>query len=219
MMETILFYQYYKTTPQERQTEIDTCLNNNLENQYIDTIVIFSEEEVIHPKVKWIQYSDRLTYSVWLQTVRELFDGDNHYILCNSDIYFDDTINLLDDFDYRGLILSRYENGELIWNHHDSQDTWIISSTNLIDSELIDQSNFELGKPGCDNAIAWIFNNYGILTGNFSNSIRTHHLHTDTYTNKKYSEKDRIMKPYVFLPSTDYTKRLDKNIIKHYYPW
>src|SRR5207248_1670053 len=130
-----------------------------------------------NPKVRTVAHGRRVTF-------RDLFAHANaHFtnrrvIVANADVYFDDTLALLDRFDLAGhfLCLSRWDAGADGTSHHfdraDSQDAWIFEAP-LREFEC----DFHLGLPGCDNRLAYEAGRAGLLVLNPSRSVRAHHLH------------------------------------------
>jgi hypothetical protein len=177
-----LIYNYYKDKNPARQKEIDFCLNKNLSNKNINTIVIESQ--------------DRLTYSYYFKKINSVTLPNDINIVCNSDIYLDDTIlnckNMAVDDCYA---LSRWDlktNGSAeLFNRPDSQDTWIFKGK--IRSNLY--GDIFLGMPGCDNRIAYEIVKAGYRLSNPSKTIKTYHVHSSNIRN--YSKKhDTVPGPY-----------------------
>jgi hypothetical protein len=120
-------------------------------------------------------------------------------IIANADIFFDDSLALLDDVSLSGrmLCLSRWdENSDGLLVHFDrpdSQDAWIFEAPVLhIEAE------FHLGVPGCDGRLAYEASKAGLTVCNPSRSIRAHHLHQSTI--RRYTESDRLCGPLLFVP-------------------
>lgn len=95
-----------------------------------------------------------------------------YYFFCfkaNSDIYFDETLNLLKysnlQFNSTVITLSKWtdwtppNNIITLYPRIDSQDAWIFKSP--INQDVIDLSVFYLGVPRCDNRLASILINSG----------------------------------------------------------
>lgn len=198
-MKNILVTQYYKTNHIDRQYEIDHCLIENTKSGFLDRIIVFSDydlpiynEKILKFK---INFENRITYKEFLLGTR--IDGNN-YILSNSDIIFDSTLDLLQNYnmDNKVLCLTRWEDNK-IFDRIDSQDTWIVRDINVTD-RLLEKSDFPIGKPGCDNRIAAVFKEEGFDVINPSLDIKTHHIHKSQY--RTYTQEDRISGPYYLLP-------------------
>ena len=116
-------------------------------------------------------------------------------IISNSDIYFDSTLELLKDYNFKNkcLALTRYDDGKLIFKSN-SQDSWFFQSPMSIDPNNF---NFKFGHPGCDNRIAQIVKDFGYNISNPCLTIKTHHLHASGIRN--WTESNRICGKYLYL--------------------
>lgn len=175
-----LIYNYYEDRNKTRKKEIDFCLQRNLENPHLNVVII--------------ETAEKPTYNLFFQKINELTEPDDINIICNSDIFFDDTIALASKMQHRQVYaLSRWdyvnENNIKLFERSDSQDTWIVKGKveNVI-------SNFTLGKKGCDNRIAYEFKNAGYRITNPSLSIKSYHVHNSNVRN--YSNRDIVPGPY-----------------------
>lgn len=172
-----LFVNYYKTVNDERQQEIDKCLQNNLENDLIDRVIVFGEAKIPFVSNKLYEASTvtRPTYQDFFNETK-LYGEDDINIISNSDIYFNDTIKavlpMCKDVCY-ALTRTEVRNGNLVHFSdvhlgcpaHFSQDTWIFKGHVLIEgcdkviaqnviNHSYEEIPFTLGVPGCDNVIA-----------------------------------------------------------------
>lgn len=209
----VVITQYYKIKTNDenynniRQKEIDYCLQKNIDNKYISEIHIWLEEElefdfinknniIIKKNItgKRINYLDVFTYSN-----NNLFN--NICILLNSDIYLDESIEILNhinfDIDKLFISLNRYEqnyddkpallhgleideatmkNCESFLKPYQgsiwSQDTWIWKGKIPF---LNSNFNFCLGIVGCDNWVNYLMNKNGYKILNCSKIISTNH--------------------------------------------
>ena len=130
-----LVTSYYQSGNKERQKEIDACLVQNVQNVHIKSIHLLNDQDYpldfISDKSKIVKVvvdegnKRRLGYDYAIQYVNESLFKE-HFIIANSDIYFDDTLLHLRDYDFTSAILalSRYDDGVLN-NRADSQDCWI----------------------------------------------------------------------------------------------
>ena len=73
-----LFYNYYKDKSEERQKEIDLCFSNNIKNSNLNVITFNSQ--------------NRLTFSFFFKKINLLSSTEDINIICNSDIFFDESI-------------------------------------------------------------------------------------------------------------------------------
>jgi hypothetical protein len=78
-----------------------------------------------------------------------------------------------------------------------AQDTWIYHSNFNINKSQQLITDFELGKPGCDNHINYIFAILGYKIYNEPYYIKTYHNHKSNF--RTYNETMRVPSPYVFI--------------------
>jgi len=181
-----LFYNYYEDKHPLRKMEIDMCLQKNLANKFINTIIIES--------------ASKPTYEFFFQQINKVTGPDDINIICNSDIFFDETIVLAEGLKHKQLYaLSRWE-----WKHPlhithfdrpDSQDTWIVKGK--VENVF---GGFTLGIRGCDNRIAYEFHKAGYAVSNPSKSIKTYHVHNSGIRN--YTMADVVPEPYLTIPTS-----------------
>ena len=201
-----LITSFYKSGNNERDIEIETCLKKNYNNKFIDNIYLLND--MIYPLdfldkeniTKIIQIKvddknkDRLYYNYIVNFINENISNDIN-IIANSDIYYDETINILKNtnMDNKFFALSRYDNN-ILYNSFYSQDSWIFQGKLNIN---LNDINFRIGTPGCDNRIAAIIRMAGYNITNPSKSIRSHHLHNTNF--RTYTEIDKIYGDYLYL--------------------
>jgi len=92
-----LFTSYYKDKNEDRQKEIDFCLEQNINNVFIDRFYVLSETESIpynNDKVKIINHK-RPTFKDFFKVVNNVTDSEDFNILTNSDIFLDDTLSII----------------------------------------------------------------------------------------------------------------------------
>lgn len=188
------FVNYYVDKDHIRQKEIDKCLENNINNIYINNIYIIGtkqdipnlQREILDNRIHFIINDDRPTFNYFFKMVNKFTKGNDINIMANSDIYFDHSIKYLPNYfnnDNVCLALSRWDilpNSEV--KHYDvyySQDTWVfkgkIKSGNI--------GNYYLGTLACDNKIVRELLNIGYFVKNPSKTIRTYHLHLSNVKN------------------------------------
>ena len=206
-----LYYitQYYVSEQSKRRNEINTCLNNNINNKYIDHIILLNEKDFSSKlpkssKLKQEIINHRLHYDDVIRYINENIPENSIVAFANADIYLDDSIrsiwstNVEDKF----FALLRYdddENGgnEIFGPRADSQDTWILSSNSVKSRKWNYESlHFSFGISGCDNAITTEMLRMKFLIVNPALSIKTHHLHLSEI--RTYN-KDDIVDKNVFL--------------------
>lgn len=173
-----LYVQVYECGDIERQKELDACLKINKERKHIYEV---------------IEIKERLTYA----QIFQMLCPNSINIIANSDIYFDETILFarfinenncyaLSRWDYMGDKMA------VLFNRKDSQDAWIFNG-----KPKIVGGNFEQGKAGCDNRIAYDIRQSGYNVLNPSKTIHAIHLHLTNLRTYKATEK--IPEPYHFI--------------------
>jgi hypothetical protein len=195
-----------------RQNEINWCLFANVINQEISRIILLNEREYsmeemglkqFSHKIEQVIIGKRLTYAETIRQVHAL--GLRGYIvLHNSDIFFDETLGhiLVTDSSVKPTLYAQlrfefkdFKDIKIFGPRTDSQDAWIWHS-NFNDVLLRNAKvfNFQLGKPGCDNALVYLFKIFGFRIVNDPQFIHIFHYHTTEIRN--YSDADRIKDPY-----------------------
>lgn len=182
-----VFFPYYQCGDKARQKEIDLCLKNNVNNKHISTLIVLIDDgsELIFTdeKIRIVRLEKRPTYRDWIEMTKNMhLEGVT--ILCNSDIYFDDSILLaLDVLKSKNtfLSLSRWEliKGKHILhpNPHWSQDVWGVNCDNEYEPEMLQGLEFPMGVPRCDNKIAYLFGVRGWDIKNPCKSLKSIHVH------------------------------------------
>lgn len=181
-----LFYNYYEDKHPLRKREIDECLKKNQANPLITTIVLASP--------------GKPTYDYFFEQINKVTGPDDINIICNSDIFFDETIELANRIKHKQLFaLSRWDYLHpwriTFFDRADSQDTWIVRGK--IENVF---GNFTLGTRGCDNRIAHEFHTAGYEVLNPSKTIKTYHLHNSGIRN--YTMQDVVPPPYLTIKPT-----------------
>jgi hypothetical protein len=180
-----LFFNYYEDKNVTRKKEIDLCLHKNTQNPLVNLIVIESQ--------------DKLTYSYFFQRINTITNDNDINIICNSDIFLDETISLAEEHLQKKHPKEMYALSRWDWNNgkpahfhrQDSQDTWIVRGK-------VQQvyGDFTLGKSGCDNRIAHEFKKAGYIVSNPSRSIKTYHVHASGIRNYSRNRNDAVPGPY-----------------------
>jgi SAM-dependent methyltransferase len=184
--KTRLFFNYYEDPSPARRQEIDLCLQKNLDNPLFDIIIIDSENSP--------------TFDFLFEKINLLVKDNDVSIICNSDIFFDDSIRLSSRIKNKEIYaLSSWDyvkdNHSTFSNSNFKQDAWIVQGKiNNI------QGNFPLGKPGAAARIAYQFKEAGYTVFNPSLSIKAFHVHQSGI--RHYSEQDRIHGQYLYVDPT-----------------
>ena len=226
--DIIIIQQFYIDKNPQRQNEIRNCLSFNVHNKSVTKIILLNERiytndelGVSSNKIKQVTISKRLTY-------KDVFDYVQAYcknctiILANSDIFFDasiENVNRLGLHNNRRILCqSRIEyqlekdlSKCIGMDRPDSQDVWIWNeSGSKINDDQLKLLDFNLGKPGCDNAIVFLMDIFSIAPYNLPNTVKCYHYHNVNIRN--YTSQDRIDMNYLGLyPSIDNTYNHDTN--------
>lgn len=229
-----LIQQFFIHKDKKRQKELEFCLKFNLMNPLIHKIILLNERGYSYKemgidsppflgkameKIHQVnEYGKRLTYLRAFQYMHQHLQTVNgspgHYILANTDIFFNNTLNKLNCYCNPSvkwaICLGRYEYSKLYKNLGQckiagitrsgySQDAWIFHSSHLpiISGAFQQKLQFEMGVPGCDNRIAHLMFEMGLRIVNPMKAIHSYHLHSEGGRN--YGNK-RIGGPYKHIP-------------------
>jgi len=226
-----LLIEYFKSKNAERDREYLFCINQNLQNPLINKIFIFISDdstfENVSEKITIVNQKNRPTFYDLMKYCNLNLDGQR-CIIANTDIFFDQTLESLDKYDFTNkfLALTRWdlidENGQwyakfyqnLWWNavkpngildteesiytSDFSQDSWVFQSPIKLD----ERTKFLMGKPGCDNRISQIMFENNYVVNNPGKLIKTLHYHKTNY--RTYNNTtDMVLGPYLLIKPTD----------------
>jgi hypothetical protein len=218
----ILLIGFYADTDPGRRSEFLKCVRHNTANAHIDDIVVFVEDETTptivrehfpvlrHPKVQLLKHGRRLTYSQLFEYANLHLKGAG-VIIANADIFFDETLALLEEETLSGriLCLSRWDqatDGTLShFDRPESQDAWIFEPPLPPIA-----ADFCLGRPGCDNRLAYEAERAGLLVLNPSRSVRARHLHNTGI--RRYTERERLHGPTRLVPASFLEQRASADL-------
>lgn len=200
-----LFISYYKDKSEVRQRELEHCIQKNIENKFIDKIIVLLEgcdsdfPILNNNKVCIVQDCPRATYKAMFEYANKLSSQDDISIIANTDIYFDETVQkmntLQNHFCYALSRWHEFPDGNIaLHNEQYSQDVWAFRG--LIKFPRF--CDFHLGVPGCDNRIAYELHKAGYLLMNPAYDIKCYHNHKSDLHN--YSRQDKIEEPYKPVP-------------------
>jgi hypothetical protein len=192
-----LLIEWYEPKSRLRKQEILEVLTRNINNSQIEKIHVFSQLKlpIQHDKINLIHVNKRQKILDLIKWANINLIG-NSVIISNNDIFFDQTINILNDkLEGYFITLTRWE-----WNTtgtcqlakmpHTTQDSWIFKAP------IIEFGNYYFGTLGCDNVLAAEAFQYYKLS-NPCHYVKAYHLHNSNY--RTYSAVDRIMKKYIFV--------------------
>ena len=204
-----LFTVWFDAKNSLRQSEVMECVERNLKNQIIGQINLWHYSGQVpfnDPKIKLHPAADRPTFSELFALANRVCAPDDIAIVANTDIWFDDTIALVQGMAVNVIYtLLRYElNGRPLCNENGpawySQDTWIFRPPIHVDNV-----DFKLGMPRCDNALAYRIWRQGYNLQNPALTIRSHHIHPSKL--RVYHRfKDRVTRPWMHIEPTELGK-------------
>lgn len=182
---------HYKTG-KARQREMRQCLINNIKNPFITEIVLILEDvncSLKHPKLKVVRATTRSKVSDLISN----FKGIS--ILANCDVYFDNTLELVNLMKDDAFAISRINvtsGGNKPFFLSYSQDCWIF------DNYKFKGGDYLFGIRGTDNRLAHELIESGYNTSNPCKSINVFHLHESNERNYDQSSPE-VGQPYAYL--------------------
>ncbi len=195
-----LYTSFYTDENAVRRAELEYCLKLNIDNRFIDRIMLFCEGDLPFQ-------SDKITViSGARPTYRMIFDAINNYcqteneisIISNTDIYFDKSLFNIQLFPKQCLALSRWDvipgRETKLHNERFSQDVWVFAGK----IRSVRFCDFFLGIPGCDNRIAWELSEAGYRLFNPARVVKAYHYHPSDLHNYN-GQTPKIPKPYLFV--------------------
>lgn len=182
------------------------CVIRNLNNPEINLVTLVLDSEALpndfrHNKLMVIQVEARPTYSLVAYYANKMVNSPSDIsIICNGDIYFTQAdIRLIKASLHKdqAYALSRWDVLKVGLHHHsarDSQDAWIfkgkIRSFN---------GEYNMGKPGCDNRVAYELECAGYEVINPSKTIRCYHLHQSNSRTYIRTSEHIVPEPYAMV--------------------
>ncbi len=218
----VLITMLYNETDEKRVQEYITCLDRNRAHPLIRKIHIIydiSQDEkkspmLIHNYIKKhklpVEYIvGRATYGYCFDLAAEKYHGKK-IILCNGDIFFNDTLSLLGRYDFTNLFIaltrwnvSKNEDLHLEFSGKRpnilSQDAWIFRSPlpRLRDDDIF------MGTFFCDSHIAYQAYRAGLTIMNPCLSVQCCHLHRSHvrhYPDSIKNDRKKLGIPWIHLP-------------------
>ncbi len=188
---TRLFINWYEENDKERREELTYALRKNVYLELIDNIVNISNVNLpawAGAKIQNISHPARPAFRDFFQVINRFAQANDVSIISNLDIYFDDSLRLLDRIETNECYaLTRYNminDVPVFFNRADSQDVWIFKGP----VREIKEADFTLGFIACDNRLAFLLSQYGYRVTNPSLSILSYHVHKSekrSYINHK----------------------------------
>ena len=202
----VLITSLYNEKNTQRVDEYIFCLKKNVTHKSIEKIHILydtnnndNQNKLLkflkdNPAITISYIKGRPTFDYMFTLTNQLYNNKN-IIISNADIYFDETLSLLDQYDLENKMLSltRWDvdqTGKIkpAFNLSNNSfmygaDTWIYRTP----LRPIPHSKIELGTWGCDGGIIYQIAKSGLKIVNPACDIRCCHLHTTGIRN--YSKK------------------------------
>lgn len=209
-----LYMNVYRDKHEERAKELQEVFIRNLFSEHIGSIHV-----IVHPddaqmlsnfafygKLKIHQIPGRPTYQNFFDLINEVSEDLDVNVIVNSDIFVDETILQVEKIRENDCFaLSRWEikpdgtpNFVQVQIRNDSQDTWCFRGK----IKPIEYCDFTLGKPGCDNRIAYEIQRAGYNVTNPSKTIKTWHLHNSGIRHYIHKIEHCVPAPYLTIPLT-----------------
>ncbi len=200
-MKYTLFTTYYLAEDTIRNEENAICLKNNISNEQIDKIYLVLQNQEKPQidnteKVEFVFLGRRPMFSDFFSLITEYKKtSDNRCIIANSDIYFTDSLSLLDNINLKNKVvtLTRWDlqndDSIVFYNKYLSQDVWIVD-----DNIPTSIGQYYIGQHGCDNRLLKELADNGFKIINPSLNVKTIHVHMSALrpyfndTNYKYVE-------------------------------
>jgi hypothetical protein len=227
-----LIIEYFKSKNKNRDIEYISCIKENIKNNFIDKIYVFiSDDSILYiesEKIEIIKIDNRPTFHFLFEWCN-INLPDEICIVANTDIFFDSTIEYLNNNDLTNtfIALTRWDliikdNQWFVdfynkpWNDGIttgmlSQDSWIFKTPIKLD----ERSKFLMGKPGCDNRIVQIYHENDYNVKNPSMQIVSKHLHVSNY--RTYNNRDMVFGPYLLVePTNNINIDSQKKTIPHF---
>lgn len=181
-----LFYNTYTSENSERNNELRFCY---LKNKQLLGKDLF-------------EYTFRLTYKEAFSLIIDNAQENEVCVFCNSDIFFDKSIFLLDEINRNEFMaITRHEykpNGEIKLHHNPtgSQDVWAFRNTEHNRKRISEMwLDFKFGVPGCDNRVSYEFYNKSFNISNPHDIIKCYHYHESGIRSYNPERKTEIVPP------------------------
>jgi hypothetical protein len=95
-MSINLFINYYKESNSNRLKELCFCINKNLQNNLLNVIILNSD--------------NRIKFSDFFNIINKYTNNNDINIISNLDIYFDDSISLVNNMNINeAFVLCRWD--------------------------------------------------------------------------------------------------------------
>jgi hypothetical protein len=211
MKKIILITQYYEDDDPMRQAEMELALTRNYANSHIHSIHLMMKQEdsfsrfegyKIHPRYS---LKKRAKFLDAFRLARRLERDDAIYVVANSDIYFDDTIQYLHNINYSdhmyvvtrkdlekdGSIVPAKEytiDGKKVKQHPAfSYDAWVFDNS-IFETQF--NKNFYMGVFNAECRLSEEATNAGVKMFNLHNHVNAVHVH---WSDKRKTEIEGLV--------------------------
>lgn len=224
----ILMTMLYNEKKKARKREYMTCLQRNLANPAIERVHIFYDTSCERSNSSFARDLASLPITITpikgRATFGDLFSyaaqeyNNRLIIICNADIFFDETLNLLTTIDFSNLFIAltrwdMHQDGSTSprgalwntatnrWEHKGntpsgSQDAWIFQAP----LPPFNNDHIKMGTLWCDPCIAYQAYAVGLQVINPCLSIKAYHLHLSAIRHDQGPTNPT--QPYLLLPFT-----------------
>jgi len=201
-----------------RNSELSYALKKNNDNPKIQSITLISEDpDVLEltrnlSKIRIVLVKSRVKFSDVVEYCNANFEGSLVGIT-NADIYFDESLPESIPFGY-AFCLTRWkpdidlDRPDIIPEFSNvpvSFDTYIFRP-----KIYVQDIDFYMGVPGCDNRFAHQLHASGLLVVNPSKIIRSFHVHASEL--RTYQEHERLGGEYLNIVGTDSFEFVPENL-------
>jgi hypothetical protein len=179
----------------KRAREYDTCLDRNVNNEYIDRVVIIEEEDgsrsldvwASHPKVSTVKLARKSFYSDYVEIANR---QDGVVVIANADVHFDWSVGKLRVIPNEALCaITRTDCFDNLW----SSDAWAFRPRMDVKG-----CEWSLGRYGCETAFCEQVKrqlNWGIWNPCYE--VRLVHVHcSGIYSPERHSHVKFNVAPY-----------------------
>ena len=183
----VLITEYFKFSSEARDKEVCTAIQKNI--PLFDHVFVLSEKDQC-PVTDTIITEKRVTYRDTFEYANQHFPEGTMVVICNSDMYFDETLDKVHLDSNTCVALTRYNctDGLLDGMLSCTQDSWMFVTPIRVPAK----SDFYFGLMGCDNYIAYLLKNEGYHLVNPCYEVKSYHLHlSEVRTYEKKPMKPR----------------------------
>ena len=183
----VLITEYFKFSSEARDQEVCTAIQKNI--ALFDKVVVLSEKDQCSI-AETVITGKRVTYRDTFEYANQHFPSGTLVVICNSDMYFDESLDNVSLDSNTCVALTRYNCTDGLLDHMLSctQDSWMFVTPIRVPAK----SDFYFGLMGCDNHIAYLLKKEGYHLVNPCYDVKSYHLHlSEVRTYEKKPMKPR----------------------------